>query len=57
MECQLPAKLHRALKSISRSCHGPDRMVVRFTYVQSVSITTDVVCSNLDHGKMYNIMW
>jgi hypothetical protein len=22
-----------------------------------VYITTDVVCSNLDQGEMYNIMW
>jgi len=25
--------------------------------MQSVSITTDVVSSNLDQGKVYNIMW
>ena len=25
--------------------------------MQSVSITTDVVSSNLDQGEMYNIMW
>jgi len=25
--------------------------------MQSVSITTDVVSSNLDQGEVYNIMW
>jgi hypothetical protein len=25
--------------------------------MQSVPITTDVVSSNLDQGKVYNIMW
>jgi hypothetical protein len=25
--------------------------------MQSVPITTDVVNSNLDQGKLYNIMW
>ena len=25
--------------------------------VQSVPITTDVVCSNRDQGEVYNIMW
>jgi hypothetical protein len=25
--------------------------------VQSVPITTDVVCSNHDQGEVYNIMW
>jgi len=25
--------------------------------MQSVSITTDVVSSNLDQGRVYNIMW
>jgi hypothetical protein len=25
--------------------------------MQSVPITTDIVCSNLDQGEVYNIMW
>jgi hypothetical protein len=25
--------------------------------MQSVSITTDAVSLNLDHGEVYNIMW
>jgi len=25
--------------------------------MQSVSITTDIVSSNLDQGEVYNIMW
>jgi hypothetical protein len=38
---------------------GHDRMVVEFTitYMQPVSITTDVVSSNLNQGEVYNIMW
>ena len=36
-------------------------MVVEFTYlqlpIQSGSITTDVVSSNLDQDELYNIMW
>ena len=37
---------------------GRDRMVVGFTTIpmQSVPITTDVMSSNLDQGKVYNIM-
>jgi hypothetical protein len=33
-----------------------DRMVVGFTTMQSVPITTDVVNSNLDQGEVFNIM-
>jgi hypothetical protein len=37
---------------------GRDRMVVDLQLpMQSVSITTDVVSSNLDQGEVYNIMW
>ena len=41
-----------------RDCRGRDRMVGGFTYLpmQSVSITTDVVSSNLDQGEVYIIM-
>jgi hypothetical protein len=41
-----------------RDCRGRDRMVGGFTYLpmQSVSITTDVVRSNLDQGEVYIIM-
>ena len=36
-----------------RGRHGNDRMVVGFaTTYQSMSITTDVVSSNLDHGDV-----
>jgi hypothetical protein len=35
---------------------GRDRMVVGFA-TTSVPITTDVVNSNIDQGKVYNIMW
>jgi hypothetical protein len=37
---------------------GRDRMVVGLTiiYMQSVSITTDVVSSYLDQGEVYNII-
>jgi hypothetical protein len=38
---------------------GRDQMVVGFTTIytlQSVSITTDIVSSNLDQGEVYNIM-
>jgi hypothetical protein len=28
-----------------------------YNYMQSVSITTDIVSSNLDQGEVYNIMW
>ena len=39
-------------------CRGRVCMVVRFTttYMQSVPITTDVMISNLDQGKVYNII-
>ena len=38
-------------------CYVRDRMVVGFTTtMQSVSITTDVVSSNLDQGEVSNIM-
>jgi hypothetical protein len=42
-----------------RDRRGRDRMVGGFTYLpmQSVSITTDVVSSNLDQGEVYIIMW
>jgi len=33
-----------------------DRMVVGFTTMQSVPITTDVVNLNLDQGEVFNIM-
>ena len=37
---------------------GRDHMVVDLQLpMQSVSITTDVVSSNLDQGEVYNIMW
>jgi len=41
---------------------GLDRMVVGFTTaiqlpMQSEPIATDVVSSNLDQGKVYNIIW
>ena len=37
-------------------CSGRDRMVVGFiTTMQSVSITTNVVSSNLVHGEVYLI--
>ena len=42
-----------------RAHRGRDRIVVGFTttyYMQSVHITTDVVISNLDQGKGYNLM-
>ena len=41
-----------------RDRRGRDRMVGGFTYLpmQSVSITTDVVSSNLDQGEVYIIM-
>ena len=38
---------------------GRDRLVVGFTTylcMQSVSITTNIVSSNLDQGEVYNIM-
>jgi hypothetical protein len=28
-----------------------------YNYMQSVSITTDIVSSNLDQGEVYNSMW
>ena len=28
-----------------------------YNYMQSVSITTDILSSNLDQGEVYNIMW
>jgi hypothetical protein len=42
-----------------RDSRGRDRIVVGCTTMpmQSVPITTDVASSNLDQGKMYNIMW
>ena len=52
--------------SLKRSCLAlsekrgrrvPDRMVLDLRLpIQSVSITTDVVSSNLDQGEVYNIM-
>ena len=43
----------------SRGRRGRDRMVVGLTttYMLSMSISTDVVGSNLDLGEVYNIMW
>ena len=45
------------LRNLPRGRGGHDRMVVGFTttYMQSKSITTDVVSSNLDQGEVYNI--
>ena len=41
----------------AKSRRGRDRMVVVLQLpMQSVSITTDAVCSNLDQGEVYNIM-
>jgi hypothetical protein len=42
----------------SRGRRGRDRMVVGLTttYMLSMSISTDVVGSNLDLGEVYNIM-
>jgi hypothetical protein len=28
-----------------------------YNYMQSVSITTDIVSSNLDQGEVYNSIW
>ena len=44
--------------NVTRGHRGSDRMVAGFTttYMQSVSITTDVVSLNLDQGKVYNSM-
>jgi hypothetical protein len=40
-----------------RGCRDRDRMVVGLQLpMQSVPITTDVVCSNPDQGGVYNIM-
>jgi hypothetical protein len=37
---------------------GRDRMVVGFKLpMLSLSITTNVVSSHLDHSEVYNIMW
>jgi hypothetical protein len=38
-----------------RGRRGHDRMVQ--LPMQSLSIITDVVSSNLDQGEVYNIMW
>ena len=38
---------------------GHDRMATKLDFIlpmQSVTITTDVVSSNLDQGEVYNIM-
>jgi hypothetical protein len=32
-------------------------ILIEANLVQSVPITTDVVSSNIDKGKVYNIMW
>ena len=40
----------------NRGLRGRDRMVVEFTTMQSVSITTNVLSSILDQGEVYNIM-
>ena len=44
--------------NVTRGHRGSDRMVAGFTttYMQSVSITTDVVSLNLAQGKVYNSM-
>jgi len=58
-------KLHRLYDKVMvsmlisyRGHCGCDRMVVglTMTYMQSVPITTDVVSSNFDQGKVHNIM-
>jgi hypothetical protein len=56
--CDCPISLgYRDCRFNGRGRRGRDRIVVGFTLpMQSVSITTDVVSSNLDHGEMYNIM-
>ena len=40
----------------NRGLRGRDRMVVEFTTMQSVAITTNVLSSILDQGEVYNIM-
>ena len=55
-----PFKLNGRSLTKSKYCRcrrGRDRMIVDLQLpMQSVSITTDVVSSNLDQGEVYNIM-
>ena len=51
---QVTEKLYHIKYLTPPSGHG--RMVVVFTNVQSMPITTDVVSSNLDQSEVYNIM-